>query len=210
MSGETVSAPEIIHLLQYSLAGSEADSPMPAILEIAATLSMPPSQIRAARDLSSTRLTCYLPGLPADDTHLAAMRASLAEVLRPPAGTGIELGRLRLVACHPGAAAGKKAGYHYVVRTDVLAGGEQELERWYDEEHMPMLAAVPGTVRACRFVSVDAPPRFYACYDLLAPEVLESTAWLQARGTPWSERVRPTFTNTQRVMSRLVNGLPAC
>jgi hypothetical protein len=210
MSGETASPPDIIHLLQYTLAGSDADSPLPVIRKIASALSIPTSQIRAARALTSPGLTCYLPGFPAGDTELAAMRASLADVLCPAAGTCIELSRLRLVASHCGAATGEEAGYHYVVRTDVLAGCEQELQRWYDEEHMPMLAAVPGTVRACRLVSVDAAPRFYACYDLLVPEVLESAAWLQARDTPWSERVRPTFTNTQRVMSRLVNGLPAC
>lgn len=65
-----------------------------------------------------------------------------------------------------------------------------------------MLAALPGTVRARRLLSLDAKPRFYACYDLVSPAVLDSAEWLRARQTPWSQQVRPTFRNTRRVMSK--------
>jgi hypothetical protein len=210
MSGDLSPPPDIIHLLQFNLPEDTSSTLQQALMKITATLSIQPEQMKIARALSSHQLTCYLKGLPAGDEQLDVMHNRLVDALRPADAAGMELGRLRIVARHKGAAYGEKAGYHYVVRTDVESGGEQELQRWYDEEHMPMLAAVPGTARACRLISLDALPKFYACYDLLAPEVLESAAWLQVRATPWSERVRPMFENTQRIMSRLVSGIPAC
>ncbi len=46
----------------------------------------------------------------------------------------------------PGASASLPAPYHYVVETDVLPEHEADFNRWYDGEHLPGLAAVPGTV----------------------------------------------------------------
>lgn len=63
---------------------------------------------------------------------------------------------------------------------------------------------MPGNVRAWRLRNLDAGPRYHACYDLLAPEVLERAAWLAVRHTAWSERVRPHFVNTQRAMFRVL------
>lgn len=67
---------------------------------------------------------------------------------------------------------------------------------------MPKLAAVPGVAMAQRLVSLDAGPKYYACYDLVSPDTLKSAPWLAARGTDWSERVRPTFRHTRRIVSR--------
>ena len=38
---------------------------------------------------------------------------------------------------------------------DVQPGGEDTFARWYDEEHIPMLSALPGWVRSRRFVLKD-------------------------------------------------------
>ncbi|MES2605159.1 MAG: hypothetical protein V4603_09485 [Pseudomonadota bacterium] len=149
---------------------------------------------------SAAVATCYING--AVSTSLGEIHSiTTAKLASVVAGT-VELSRLQNVAVHTGASPDARADFHYVVRTDVEAGGDDELQRWYDEEHMAMLAAVSGTVRARRFVSLDATPRYYACYDLVAPEVLTSAQWLKARRTPWSEKVRPTFRNTRRVISR--------
>ena len=49
---------------------------------------------------------------------------------------------------------------------------EEEFNAWYREEHLPGLAAVPGTVGAYRFLRpVGRSPRYVACYDLLSPQV---------------------------------------
>ena len=103
-----------------------------------------------------------------------------------------------------GASAGEAAPFQYVVETDVLAECEADFNAWYDREHMPGLAAVPGTVRAARYRDVAGHPRYYACYDLTNPGTLGSPEWLAVRATPWSDRVRPTFRNTRRTMFRRV------
>jgi hypothetical protein len=103
-----------------------------------------------------------------------------------------------------GASAGEPAPFHYVVETDVLAAQESDFNAWYDQEHLPGLAAVPGTVRALRYRNLDDGPRYLACYDLTRPGTLGSPPWLAVRGTPWSERVRPAFRNTRRTMFRRV------
>lgn len=71
------------------------------------------------------------------------------------------------------------------------------------------LAAVPGVVLAQRLVSLDAGPRYYACYDVITPDVLQSREWLAVRDTDWSGRVRPTFRNTRRIVSRRLLETPS-
>jgi hypothetical protein len=99
---------------------------------------------------------------------------------------------------HPGASSGAASAYHYVVESDVLPAHEDGFNAWYDHEHLPGLAAVPGTVRAARYISAAGAPRYYACLDSL--DTLGSAAWLAVRATTWSSRVRPGFCNTRRTM----------
>lgn len=99
-----------------------------------------------------------------------------------------------------GASAGQAASHRYVVETDVLPGAEDDFNAWYTQEHLPGLAAVPGTVRAARYIDATGSPRYYACYDLVGAETLGSPQWLAVRATPWSSRVRPAFRNTGRTM----------
>jgi hypothetical protein len=101
-----------------------------------------------------------------------------------------------------GASAGASAGFRYIVETDAADGWDEEIFRWYDTEHMPALAAVPGCVRAQRFLNHDGGPRSHACYDLTDPNILQTAAWLAVRRTAWSDRVRPQFRNTRRTMFR--------
>ena len=117
---------------------------------------------------------------------------------------GAKLSQLALLVELAGASAGEAAPFHYVVETDVVEEHEADFNAWYDGEHMPGLAAVPGTVRAARYRDVAGYPRYYACYDLTSPGTLGSPAWLAVRATPWSDRVRPTFRNTRRTMFRRV------
>ena len=107
-----------------------------------------------------------------------------------------------------GASAGADAPWCYVVETDVVPEHEADFNAWYDEEHAPGLAAVPGTVHGARYVdtAVGASPRYLAVYALTGPETLDSAAWLAVRGTDWSSRVRPMFRNTKRTMYRRVSG----
>ncbi|ARP84602.1 hypothetical protein CAL12_17520 [Bordetella genomosp. 8] len=111
---------------------------------------------------------------------------------------------LRRVSDIPGASAGKAAPWHYIVETDVLPEADQDLNDWYDKEHLPGLAGVPGTVRAERFACDEGSPRYHACYDLETRETFGSPPWLAVRASAWSDRVRPSFRNTKRTMFRAI------
>lgn len=124
------------------------------------------------------------------------LRDSLAE--HYPCVDVISLKNTLDVAGH---SAGKVAKWHYVVETDVRAQAEDDFNAWYVTEHLPGLAAVPGTIRARRYISA-ASPKHYAAYDLENLETFGSTPWLAVRASDWSSRVRPNFFNTKRTMFR--------
>jgi hypothetical protein len=128
---------------------------------------------------------------------------SLAQLVRR-ALPDAALSRLTLLQDIAGASSGEEAPYHYVVETDVREESDADLNDWYNREHLPGLASVPGTVRAMRFRNMHGHPRYHACYDLVCPQTLGSPPWLKVRGTPWSDRVRPAFYNTKRTMFRRV------
>ncbi len=86
---------------------------------------------------------------------------------------------------------------------------EDELNAWYDQEHLPGLAGVPGTIIAMRFRRASGSPKYLACYDLTTPATLERDEWLAVRHTAWSSRVRPLFRNTRRTMFRRPHSAPA-
>lgn len=160
-----------------------------------------------------------LPGtvrvLQGTDTRLTYLRVALAGPVAPAtlaqwrlAAQGLaataEVAQLRRTTEIPGASQGAVAPWHYIVETDVAAGVEDELDAWYATEHLPGLAAVPGTVCAQRFVDDIGSPRHHACYDLHTRETFGSPAWLAVRATAWSDRVRPHFRETRRTMFRVV------
>jgi hypothetical protein len=99
-------------------------------------------------------------------------------------------------------AAPEGAGAILVNAMDVDPAHEAEFNEWYDHEHIPALAAVPGALCARRFRDPQGSPRYLALYHLAAPEVQASAAWKQAATTPWTERMRPHFRNHLRIVAR--------
>jgi hypothetical protein len=75
---------------------------------------------------------------------------------------------------------------------DVAPEHGAELNAWYAEEHLPRLAAVPGVLSARRFMAADpaTSPRYLAANRLKRREVFASSAWIEARETPWTLPVR--------------------
>ena len=114
------------------------------------------------------------------------------------------LARLATLCDWHGVSVRERAPYHYVVATDIDPAKEIEFNSWYHTEHMPGLAVVPGVVHCARFRCLESRPRYRAVYDLTAPEVIESDAWLAIRRTSWASRIRPHFVNTTRTMFRTV------
>ena len=57
---------------------------------------------------------------------------------------------------------------------NVTAEGEADFNKWYDEEHLPALAAVPGVLAARRYISVPTTERVSPTF--LAKEAKASLA----------------------------------
>ena len=120
------------------------------------------------------------------------------------ASSDVRASRLELALDAPGVSATEVPQFHYVVETDPEEGWADEIFRWYDAEHMPGLASVPGCIHARRLLNHDHGPRSHAFYDLTRAETLGSPPWLAVRGTPWSELCRPHFTHTLRTMMEVL------
>ncbi|HZE10804.1 MAG TPA: hypothetical protein VE034_04395 [Burkholderiales bacterium] len=126
-----------------------------------------------------------------------ARRAGAEAVFK---GVEIHAARLRPLFDVAGASGLERPLFHYVVEMDVVPEHEADLNAWYDKEHMPGLAACPGSVRARRFRNPEGSPRYHSCYDLVRTETVGSPPWLAVRQTAWSDRVRPHFRNLKRTM----------
>ncbi|MGC2200626.1 MAG: hypothetical protein WA633_10850 [Stellaceae bacterium] len=100
------------------------------------------------------------------------------------------------------ATAPKNAAALLLNAMSVPAEHEHEFNEWYNTEHIPALAAVPGTLWARRYRGEGAAQRYVALYHLESPEVPESAAWKKAANTPWTERMRPHFRDHLRIVSR--------
>ncbi|WP_160000221.1 DUF4286 family protein [Roseomonas sp. 18066] len=102
-------------------------------------------------------------------------------------------------------APGVEAPFLYIVEQDVAATDEEELNRWYFEEHLPRLGAVPGVISARRYALVEGSGRKYlAAYRLERQEVFEGPDWMVARQTPWTATARLLFKNPQRKMRKII------
>lgn len=170
-----------------------------AALEQYPALPLAVHRIAHAPGAHSAYLYLRLPARAALD---AAAVAPLAARLRPlcPQSQDIRISRLEKVFDAPGHSRAQTPAFHYVVEMDPDTGWMPEIARWYDTEHMPGLAAVPGCIHAMRFLNHDHGPLSLACYDLVSEQTLGSPPWLAVRGTAWSDITRPHFTNTRRTM----------
>lgn len=140
---------------------------------------------------------------PADPAQAAAAWCAAADA-HGLIASNVEASRLQLQMNAPGHSAASAPRFHYVVETDPETGWADTIYRWYNEEHLPGLAAVPGCCHAWRFLNVDHGPQSLACYDLTEAQVLGSPPWLAVRHTDWSSRCRPHFTNTRRTMMETI------
>ena len=89
------------------------------------------------------------------------------------------------------------ARYLYLVRMDVAHDLEKTFNDVYDHEHLPLLAAVPGVIRATRYRQPSpTDPRYLAAYELESPAVLQSPEWKKAgESGRWPTEIRPRTMN---------------
>ena len=102
------------------------------------------------------------------------------------------------------AAAPAGAGGLLLNAMNVTAEAEDDFNTWYDQEHLPALATVPGTLAARRYRSgedAEGTHRYVAIYHLASPDVTRSEAWKAAVETPWTDQVRPHFRDRIRILT---------
>lgn len=102
------------------------------------------------------------------------------------------------------AAAHKGAGALLLNAMNVTPEAEADFNAWYDQEHIPALAAVPGTLSARRFKAEGATGgthRYVALYHLTSPDVPRGAAWKAAANSPWTDKLRPHFRDHLRILT---------
>ena len=78
--------------------------------------------------------------------------------------------------------------------------GQDEVDDWYDLEHIPDRLALPGFVTAERWTCVEGPPVSLTIYDLTSLDVLTSAQYRGITGdnaSPWTHRVFPRTTRNR-------------
>jgi hypothetical protein len=95
------------------------------------------------------------------------------------------------------------AGGLLLVGMTPAAADETAFNAWYDTEHVPALARVPGVLSARRYRTSAGNPKYVALYHLTSPDVIESAEWKQASGsTPMPAQVREHISNRLRLVCR--------
>jgi len=90
------------------------------------------------------------------------------------------------------------------VSLSVPPPAEADLAAWYDDEHIPMLLAVPGWRRIRRYrLTAGTAPSYLALHDVASMAVFDDPAYLAAVSTPWRNRIMAASTGVERRVFRL-------
>jgi hypothetical protein len=100
----------------------------------------------------------------------------------------------------PGDQVAPPAGALLLNAMNVAPEAETDFNKWYDEEHIPALAAVTGVLCARRFRATQSPITYVALYHMVSPDVVTSAAWKKAVDTPWTQRIRPHMRDRIRIV----------
>ncbi|MGE0525329.1 MAG: hypothetical protein AB7O60_20150 [Variibacter sp.] len=101
------------------------------------------------------------------------------------------------------------AEYLYMVQMDIPAELESEFNRIYDEDHIPVISALPGVLGVTRYCLVESAvkgvARFVALYRIASPDLPNSPAWREAADKgEWKPKIRPhTFNRTHSIYRQL-------
>src|SRR5688572_2575958 len=85
-----------------------------------------------------------------------------------------------------------------VVDVVVDPADADELNRWYDEEHVPEKRATPGFRSARRFAHASEPGRFLAVYEVDDPDVVTSPAYMSQPLSAWTASIMATWQRWSR------------
>ena len=90
----------------------------------------------------------------------------------------------------------KKGTGILIMWAEIPAELEDELRRWYDEEHLAEVMAVPGVLNAARYEATSSGPKHLVVYELESPAVVQSEAWTSRPRTEWGKRIAPSVIGT--------------
>ncbi|KAF5392217.1 hypothetical protein D9757_001420 [Collybiopsis confluens] len=96
------------------------------------------------------------------------------------------------------------------VQMEVTPEGEAELNKWYEEEHVPLLSKINGWVRSRRYTlhndftrasesgDLGIPVyKYLAVHDFSVGQYWETPEWKAAVSTPWREKVVKNVTGRE-------------
>ncbi|MFC1885694.1 hypothetical protein ACFLZM_01365 [Thermodesulfobacteriota bacterium] len=84
------------------------------------------------------------------------------------------------------------------VEIDVEPEMEDELNRWYNEEHLPNLLKVPGVVWGKRGANTGPGIKFIAVYEHESIDIQHTQAYKEAVDTEWTRKLRPHYLKFER------------
>ncbi|KAE9401507.1 hypothetical protein BT96DRAFT_856459 [Gymnopus androsaceus JB14] len=101
---------------------------------------------------------------------------------------------------HPNATADFPPKFVFVFGMDVKPEGEADLNKWYEEEHTPMMSKIPGWLRTRRYILHSSTARgtvdpevsvhkYMAIHDFSKSGYMETPEMKAASSTPWRDQV---------------------
>ena len=74
-----------------------------------------------------------------------------------------------------------------------------DMEAYYEQEHIPLLLAVPGWRRARRFVlSSGTGPKYLSLHEIESPAAFDDPGYKAAISTPWRNRIMETAIGKEK------------
>lgn len=88
---------------------------------------------------------------------------------------------------------------------DIVPEQIAEHDEWHTRQHFPERIAIPGFLRAQRWVNEDTSPRYLVSYEVRDLDVLSSIAYRERldHPTPWTQQIMPHFRGMVRGFCRL-------
>jgi hypothetical protein len=98
----------------------------------------------------------------------------------------------------------KDAEFVLTVRLNAQPEHEKDFNAWYNEDHIPALAGVPGVYCARRYLAVEGDPRFLAVYEMRDSGIPKTPEWDKARNYGRTAQIRPHLQDLQAVVGRRI------
>jgi hypothetical protein len=101
-----------------------------------------------------------------------------------------------------------------IVKLDVDPEVEEEFNRWYDTEHVPMFLKVPGVLSARRAVRSQAEitgfeihregPKYITIYEYSSAAVMNQKRYMDVLQTEWAKKLQPHIKNFSLTLYELL------